>query len=116
MRSFKNVQILITRQRLTSVQRIARYAAQLLAERSRNDVTPELYQAQRNANWIPRIEAALKYFSNFDELLDAGQKYNHRIVSKRLLDEYADVYDITVDKYHNFLLGTGVFVRQFRRR
>jgi DNA gyrase subunit A len=36
--------------------------------------------------------------------------YNHRVVSKRWLDERADVYDITVDKYHNFLLASGVFV------
>ena len=36
--------------------------------------------------------------------------YNHRIVAKRLLDERADVYDISVNTYHNFLLASGVFV------
>ncbi len=39
-----------------------------------------------------------------------AKKYNHRVISKRWLDECADVYDITVDKYHNFLLASGVFV------
>ncbi len=42
--------------------------------------------------------------------LDAAQNYNHRIVSKRWLKDRADTYDITVDRYHNFLLASGVFV------
>jgi DNA gyrase subunit A len=37
-------------------------------------------------------------------------RHNHKIVAKRVLKECADVYDITVDKYHNFLLSSGVFV------
>ena len=37
-------------------------------------------------------------------------KYNHRIVAKRWLDQREDVYDITVDGHHNFLLASGVFV------
>jgi DNA gyrase subunit A len=40
----------------------------------------------------------------------AGTYYNHRIISVRHLDEKADVYDITVDEHHNFLLAAGVFV------
>ena len=36
--------------------------------------------------------------------------YNHRIVSVRRLNEHEDVYDITVDTHHNFLLADGVFV------
>ena len=50
------------------------------------------------------------YYGDFASILEAGQRYNHRIVSKRWLQERADVYDITVDRYHNFLLGSGVFV------
>ena len=38
------------------------------------------------------------------------KNFNHKIISKSFLDEYADTYDITVDKYHNFLLASGVFV------
>ena len=34
----------------------------------------------------------------------------HRVIAKRWLDECADVYDITVDEHHNFLLADGVFV------
>ena len=35
---------------------------------------------------------------------------NHKIISKRITKEEVDVYDITVEKYHNFALESGVFV------
>ncbi|MGH9944323.1 MAG: DNA gyrase subunit A, partial [Pyrinomonadaceae bacterium] len=38
------------------------------------------------------------------------QPYNYHVVSKHHLSERADVYDITVDVHHNFLLADGVFV------
>ena len=41
---------------------------------------------------------------------DTAKNYNHKIISKSFLDEHADTYDITVDRYHNFLLASGVFV------
>lgn len=44
-----------------------------------------------------------KYFT-------ASQNYNHKIAEIRWLEEKADVYDITVDVHHNFLLASGVFV------
>ena len=37
-------------------------------------------------------------------------RYNHRVVSVRFLEEREDVYDITVDTHHNFLLAGGIFV------
>ncbi|PWB50654.1 MAG: DNA gyrase subunit A [Candidatus Methanoperedenaceae archaeon] len=36
--------------------------------------------------------------------------YNHKIISKQLLKERVDTYDISVDRHHNFLLACGVFV------
>ncbi len=47
---------------------------------------------------------------SWHDFLDTVQKYNHRVVSIEWLDETADVYDITVDEYHNFLLASGMFV------
>ena len=91
-------------------QRIAKYGSLLIAQVGRENVTPAAYEANRNANWIPRLETALKYFSTFDEFVSASQTYNHKIVSLRWLEECADVYDITVDVHHNFLLASGVFV------
>ncbi|MFQ6039228.1 MAG: DNA gyrase subunit A [Candidatus Poribacteria bacterium] len=91
-------------------RKISGYGARLLAKIERQDITPAVYEANRDANWIPHIETALQYFRDFDELLDEAEKYNHRVIAKYWLDERADVYDITVDKYHNFLLAGGVFV------
>ncbi|MBC7911942.1 MAG: DNA gyrase subunit A, partial [Pyrinomonadaceae bacterium] len=91
-------------------QRIARYGSSLLAKYGRESLTPEFYEAQRNANWIPRLNTALKYFKDFAELQEVSQHYNHRIVAKQFLHDHADVYDITVDVHHNFLLADGVFV------
>jgi DNA gyrase subunit A len=45
-----------------------------------------------------------------ENLVSTGAHYNHRIVSVRHLAEREDVYDITVDEHHNFLLSGGVFV------
>jgi len=36
--------------------------------------------------------------------------HHHRVVAVRQIAERADVYDITVDEHHNFLLASGVFV------
>jgi DNA gyrase subunit A len=89
-------------------QKIAGYAARLL--KIYGDITPEIYEVHRDRSWIPGIKTALKYFTDFDDLVDAAKNYNHRIISKRFLEERVDTYDISVDKYHNFLLSCGVFV------
>src|SRR5262249_51806055 len=60
-------------------RRIARYVSQLLSKQSSETITPAVYEANRTSNWIPRIEKALRYFNDFDELLEAGRTYNHRI-------------------------------------
>jgi DNA gyrase subunit A len=91
-------------------QRIARYVSRLLREMPAESITPEVYDAHRNANWIPRSKAALRHFSDFAELVESGRTYNHRIISVQWLAEREDVYDITVDKHHNFLLANAVFV------
>ena len=51
-------------------------------------------------------------YSSFEEYIDIKYKQcanNHKVVK---IEEcgYEDVYDITVDKYHNFALSAGVFV------
>ena len=91
-------------------QKIARYGSKLVTEFGIEQLTPELYETQRDANWIPRLTTALNYFQDFSELKHAAQNYNHRVVEVRWLQETADVYDITVDEHHNFLLADGVFV------
>jgi len=42
--------------------------------------------------------------------LEAAANVNCKVVAVRHLEERADVYDLTVDEYHNFALASGVFV------
>ncbi|HET8909083.1 MAG TPA: DNA gyrase subunit A, partial [Ktedonobacterales bacterium] len=91
-------------------QRVARYVSRLLHDMPDRAITPEIYDAGRDANWIPKYRSAITYFDSWDDLLAAGAHYNHRIVSVCHLNEREDVYDITVDEHHNFLISAGVFV------
>lgn len=91
-------------------QKVLHYVSTLLTQFGSESLTPLRYSENRNANWIPGLEKALTYFDDFDSMVSAAHSYNHRIVSVEWLEEVADVYDITVDDYHNFLLADGVFV------
>ncbi len=91
-------------------KRISRYGSILIGEFGREKITPELYQSQRDANWIPKFEKVAVYFDSFDEFISVSENYNHKIAEIRRLEEKVDVYDITVDEHHNFLLADGVFV------
>lgn len=52
---------------------------------------------------------------NFKESSDkVGVKKDHKIISIEFLDYQDDVYDIEVEKYHNFALSSGVFVHNCR--
>jgi hypothetical protein len=46
-----------------------------------------------------------KGFSN-----QTNQNYNHKLVKIEQLDIEEDVYDMTVDRYHNFAIDSGIFV------
>ena len=51
-----------------------------------------------------------KYFENNANLVLCEINQNHKVVEIKLLKEFADVYDLTVDKTHNFALASGIFV------
>ncbi len=51
-----------------------------------------------------------KYFNGDVNHLLCELNGNHKIIKTVRLKEFADVYDLTIDKSHNFLLGAGVFV------
>jgi DNA gyrase subunit A len=42
--------------------------------------------------------------------IDQVQYYNHKIVATRILKKRKDVYDLTVEPWHNFALAAGIFV------
>ncbi|MBI4491724.1 MAG: DNA topoisomerase (ATP-hydrolyzing) subunit B [Chloroflexi bacterium] len=43
-------------------------------------------------------------------MLEAAANVNCKVVAVRVLEDSADVYDLTVEGYHNFALASGVFV------
>jgi DNA gyrase subunit B len=55
------------------------------------------------------------YEGDYTRLREAAAQVNHAVVSVEPLDETADVYDLTVDGYHNFALEAGVFVHNSAR-
>jgi DNA gyrase subunit B len=52
---------------------------------------------------------------NITRLRAAAQLVNHAVVGVEPLAETADVYDLTVEGYHNFALDAGVFVHNSAR-
>jgi len=88
--------------------KILGYAYNLLKKHGK--LTPELYEEERTNNWIPKLENALSYFNNFQEIVEQAPKYNHKVVAIKILKKQEDVYDLTAEPWHNFALAAGVFV------
>lgn len=51
-----------------------------------------------------------KYYDNNKDLLFCEINQNHKVVNTEFLNEFVDVYDLTIDRTHNFPLASGVFV------
>ncbi|MBI3997351.1 MAG: DNA gyrase subunit A [Candidatus Omnitrophica bacterium] len=90
--------------------RIIGYVSRLATKQNLAYLTPAIFNDSRPGGWVPRYEKAVRYFDSPDELVQLAVQRNHRIVNVQRLDERANVYDITVDDHHNFLLDSGVFV------
>ena len=75
---------------------------------------PKIKNGKNNKS--PRLEIILKYFKSFDEFKECAEKYNHKVISVEIieLEEEVLLYDMEVEKWHNFALacedGSGVFV------
>nr|WP_110514257.1 DNA gyrase subunit A [Herpetosiphon llansteffanensis] len=85
------------------------HTSRLLAQFGKLELSAALYDAKR-IETIPNSAKAIQAFGTFDELVQVASTYNHRVVGLRWLDETADVYDITVNEYHNFMLANGCVV------
>lgn len=59
---------------------------------------------------VVKYNNILNYFDSYEDALEYGINYNHKILSIEFLDYKEDVYDLEVPEYHNFLLDCGVFV------
>ena len=72
----------------------------------------ENYNATKGSRTI-NYDNILKWFDSYDDALEYAKHINHKIVNIEYIDleENENVYCMTVDKYHNFLLDSGVFVK-----
>lgn len=70
-------------------------------------IRKDIFGIKSFTSWNLGIE---KYFSNDKNLLLCEINGNHKVVSVEKLNEFVDVYDLTIDNTHNFLLSAGVFV------
>lgn len=76
------------------------------------EVNKHNYENNRNSKaGVPCWEKFLEYFSSKEKAIEImNDRYNHRIESIEIVETTLDVYDISVDEYHNFALDSGVFV------
>jgi len=90
----------------------------ILLEELDGDLTKERYieiQKDRTGKGygINRIEYIENQFESFDNFInyfnESTKQINHTVVSIKKAS-IEDVYDITVDDYHNFALDSGIFV------
>ena len=90
--------------------KILSFVNMLLVEQDGLELTPEIYEAKRKNNGIPKVNNAVNYFSSFQVMVKEAEKYNHKVIETKILSKAEDVYDITVDPWHNFALASGIFV------
>ena len=69
----------------------------------------EIFGTKSFTRWDLGIQ---KYYGNNQLLLlsEINQKNNHRVVSIKILQKKEDVYDLTIEPWHNFALAAGIFV------
>jgi len=70
------------------------------------DRTPMLKEWEKSCgeNNIPFRLRTKHGFQNYNELKESAETFNHRVVSVEF-DGYEDVYNGTVDDFHNFFIG-----------
>src|ERR1035437_5482128 len=97
--------------------KIANYINKLISKYSENKITIEVYEENRKKDGTPTYKNALKYYDGLPQMVEAGKNYNHKVISVEFIDKKEDVYDITVEEHHNFLIvgddgkeASGVFV------
>ncbi len=50
------------------------------------------------------------YFHDIETLQEQARTYNHKVKYVKFIKDREDVYDLTINETHNFLLAAGVFV------
>ena len=74
-----------------------------------NEINYRKIREELGAIRTPLFDRYNKYYDSYEDFREYCKNYNHKIVSKKTikLDSPVPVYDLTVEKYHNFVLGGG---------
>lgn len=67
----------------------------------------EIFGIKSFTKWDTGIS---NYYNNDINMVLCDVNGNHKVVRIELLREYSDVYDLTIEKTHNFALSSGIFV------
>lgn len=78
--------------------------SQLKYELRRQPLKKEWLQSCRDHDVSPEIARTSSPFRYYSDLQEAAAMYNHRVVSVTF-EGYEDVYNGTVDEFHNFFVG-----------
>jgi len=81
--------------------------ALLINEENYEEVRKKIFGIKSFTSWGLGIN---KYFEGNKNLVLCELNSNHKVVEIKLLREFEDVYDLSIDKTHNFALASGVFV------
>ncbi|MCE7000219.1 ATP-binding protein [Saccharothrix sp. S26] len=98
--------------RLAALKRLRPFLSLTDAEIAAAYETDRLANARTGSKFERLLEA---FDSDLGRLREAAAHANHAVASVEPLTETADVYDLTVDGYHNFALEAGVFVHNSAR-
>ena len=92
----------------TIKQNQAKIYSELKFKIGRDPLLKEWEDACKKEKLPRRIGKAMKFgYKNFEELKEAGNNYNHKVVSVKELDGEHIVYNITVDDNHTLAVITG---------
>src|SRR3989339_338626 len=71
------------------------------------NIRNKIFGIKSFTSWDNGIE---KYYHDDINLALCEMNKNHKVVSVEFIKEFANVYDLTIDKTHNFALASGIFV------
>lgn len=74
-----------------------------------NEINYSKIRSELGAIRTPLFDRYANYYDSYEDFREYCKNYNHKIISKKTikLDSPVPVYDLTVEKYHNFVLGGG---------
>ncbi|WP_439659763.1 ATP-binding protein [Lentzea sp. HUAS TT2] len=75
----------------------------------------ELDRRENAKTGLKFLNVLAHFDDDFARLREAASMVNHSVASVEVLPERENVYDLTVDGYHNFALEAGVFVHNSAR-